>query len=273
MLIQMNSSTDALQDINKQVAYVWAAYTAETSVEKALYDIKSNDVDSIKIFQEKRALWTTKNLEESFLNYTADAGYFNRSYNNATQHEIKLWDVDYGDIVFEEVQPEDNFNILEINYNRDNADADLIVNILQYPNSNNSYSRCTFDRYLGSQCSHMTKTVINTKAEQWTMWTPLMATFPTWDPPYKDKLKIENFNTDNFNYRISFSTLLWDKTSMEYFVTNSWNRREIVNNYIEIDSIWTAVWSNSRIKLQKKIIQSVQPVSKYVIFSDSTIKK
>ncbi len=271
---QMSLTQETYLDIDKQVSYVGAWYTAEASVEKELLAIKSEDVDSLMKFNQVSWLWVKKNMEYGFINEWANSGYFDLELKSTTTAEIDLGSIIWWDIVFESLSNEDFFDSFVLNFNKTTS-SDILVEVVKIEKNGNKYVPCTFYNNIDDNCSYISKTVINSMDStlNWKVVDWLQIYYLSWENWFNNKIKIQWFNISSYNYRISFSTIRWDNIAFSYHVENWGIYKKVANNFIEIDTVWNAIDSFARLKLEKKISNDIQPNTKYVLFSDWEIAK
>ena len=270
---EMTITNDVVTDIDKHVSYVWAWYMAESSIQKELLALKTEDINSIDQMNIRSSLWTKKDMEYGFINAWADAWYFDLEVKNTPTADIDLGNTVWWDILFEWLKNEDYFDTFILNYNKSTA-SDLLVEVIR-SNKNWSFTRCDFYDNVDGNCTYLDKQVINTSDSNlnWTILNWLQIYFNSWTDGFNNKLTIQWFNANNYNYRITFSTLRGDSINFAYHVESWGISKSVVNNFIEIDTVWTAIDNFARIKLEKRITNNTQPNTKYVLFSNWEIAK
>lgn len=270
----IDEANKVLSDVDKQVSYVWAKYVAEASIEKELLAIKSEDVDKVMKFNDISWQWLKKDDEYWFINENADTWYFDLELNSTTTDEIELGSIVWGDILFEWLNNEDFFDTFILNFNK-NTSSDVLVEIIKSEKNNWNYEPCDFYENVEWNCSYVSKTVINGSDSNlnWRVIDWLQIYYKSWNDWYDNQIEIQWFNVNSYNYRISFSTLMWESIPFWYYVENWGWRKQVANNFIEIDTTGNAIDSFSRMRLEKRISNDIQPNSKYVIFSSSELAK
>jgi len=270
---QMTLTQDMQIDMSKQTSYVWAWYVAEASVEKELLALKSDDINKIVKFNEISWQWIKENSEYWFINEWADSWYFDLELSSTPSLEVDLWTIIWGDIVFEWLSNNDYFDTFLLNYNKSTT-SDILLEIIKSDNSG-TFESCDFYEEVEDSCSQVSKQVINTNdlTLHWSVLDWLQVYFETWDDWFSNKLKVQWFNVNSFDYRLSFSTLKGDSIAFAYYVQSGWVTKPVANNLIEIDTVGTAIDNFARLKLQKRITNDIQSNSKYVLFSDWEIAK
>ena len=272
-LASLTMTDDVIMNVDKQVWYVWATYVAEASIEKELLELKTYDIDSVDQMNTVASGGPRKDMEYGFLNAWADTGYFDLEVNNSPSADIDLWKIVWGDVVLESINFDDYFDTFVLNYNKWDT-SDVLMEIISWDKSG-SFERCDFDNYVDEDCLYIEKEVINTSDS--TMDGMLVGWYQvyyrTWDNNFDNQLYVQWFNPGNKNYRITFSTLKWESVDFSYFVERWGEKKMVVNNFIEIDTVWNAIDNFSRMKLEKRISNNMQPNSKYVIFSNWEIAK
>lgn len=260
-------------DVNNQVNNIWASYVAEASIEKELLNIKSQDIDRVNTLSNRLSTWVKEDMQYWFVHEWADSGYFDLTVKNTPSYDIDLWSIESWDLSFQNIPIVDLFDTFILNYNKSN-NKQILVEIIRY-NKNWSFSSCDVYGNIDGNCSYVQKTVINTSdsLQNGVVLNWYQILFQSGDNPFSNKVVVHWFNPNSYNYKITFNTLKWWNTEFQYYVTGGWNKKQVVNNFIEIDTIWTAIDSFARMKLTKKVSDDIKPMSKYVLFSDSEIIK
>lgn len=271
-MVTTDTAKDSLNWINQQVSSVWAQYMAESSIDKALYAIKSEDVNVTSGLNNFNAI-QKKDSQFWSMNAWADTWYFDLTLNASPSGEIDLWTLESADIVFENTQVVDYFDTFILNYNN-TSNKDVVVEVVKFRKWG-WYQACDLYDNLDNKCNWVEKFVINTSDATMNGMVKdgYVTRFLPGENPFKNKLTIQWFNSNTFDYRVTLNTLQWWNTEVSYYITESWNKKKVVNNLVEIDTIWNAIDSFSRMKLTKKVANEVQPITKYVLFSNSEIIK
>jgi len=272
--VNMQLSNEILLDTNKQVSFIWAKYVAEASIEKELLALKSEDVNKILKFNEISWVGLRKNMEYWFINEWADSWFFDLELKSKTSNQIDLGSIVWWDIVFEGLVNDDFFDTFILNYNKGTT-SDIMIEIIRTEKNWTNYVPCDFYDNVDWNCSFITKTVINWSDStlNWRIIDWFQIYYDSWNNGYDEMIKIQWFNINSYDYRVSFSTLRWESIPFSYYVQSWGIKKYVANNFIEIDTVWTAIDSFSRMRLEKRITNDIQPNSKYVLFSDWEIAK
>jgi hypothetical protein len=97
--------------------------------------------------------------------------------------------------------------------------------------------------------------------------------FEEGDDGYKNKLILEWFQPEDYTYRIVFNTISWNNSAFNYYVLKDSTKKKVANNIIEIDAVGNSTDNYNRLKLQKNIVKSLQPINDFVIISNEQISK
>jgi len=270
----IQQSSDVLLDVNKQISYVWAQYVAEASVEKQLLAIKSEDVDKIIKFNEISGQGSQKNAEYGFINEWADSGYFDLELKSTTSADVVLWSIVWWDVSLEWLWNDDFFDTFVLNYNQSTS-AWVLVEVIRSDKNGSNFTPCTFYDNVEGNCTYIQKTVVNSEDTtlNGTVIDGLQIYYQDGDNGYDNQIVLQGFNINSYNYRVSFSTLRWESVPFAYYVEWAWEKKKLANNFVEIDTVWTAIDSFARMKLEKRLSNDIQPNVKYALFSDGEIAK
>lgn len=274
--VQMDTSSELSQEIVRwQVFNTWARYAAEASIERQQAALKSEDIDSVDIFNEAFIQWTSADDKYWVVNKWVSSSYFDLALDTSTTAEIELWSIVWWDILLEDIQTQDRFWSFVLNYNTSVSSSDLLVEIVKKPKGDSFTKRCNFNDIADVDCDNSEKSVIFTRDNTLDggMLDSFYVEYLPWDDWYGDKLKVSGFIPDSYDYRVVFSTEMGNAIPFSYYVLDGSTKKKVANNHIEIDTIWNA-WDNfSRIRMEKKIVNSLKPLPKYVLFSDSSVEK
>ena len=273
MFLNMSYTQDDIVDVDKIVAYAWSRYVAEGSIQKELLAIKSEDIDAITRFNEISWIWPGEDSEYWFYNEFADTWYFDLELKSSTTASVNLWEITWGDIVFEWITSDDYFNTFVLNYNTTTSE-NILIEVIRIDDGWN-IDPCNLDDHINNNCNSFQKTVFNSSDSSLngTVVNWLQVYFREWQNWFQNRIEIFGFDVNSHDYRVIFSTLNGSEIEFSYHVEHSWNIKSVANNFIEIDTIWNAIDNFSRIRLEKRITNNIQPNTKYVLFSDWEIAK
>ena len=272
VILSMDAAELSARDVDRQETYVGAAYAAEAAVQKQLAAAKTSDVDAAGKVSAIAGGAAGADAAYGTVNMGADAGYFDAKFSTSPTTDLDLGDVPGGDVTVKAVRPEDWFNRVAIDYNVGSSE-DAQVSVVRSVRSTGE--RCGFEAYASGACADHVKFVVNTAdaARNGVPERGFAATYGAGQNGFADRVTIDGFDPDNWDYRISFSTLSGRPARWSYRAYANGVEKRLANNVVELDAIGTAIDQYSRTKVQKRVSDEMQPVSKYVLFSDGEIAK
>lgn len=272
VIAAVGSAELSARDVDRQEAYVAAAYAAEAAAQKSLSAAKSTDVDAADRLAQLAAGPAGADAGYGTANAGADAGYFDAEFSVAPSAELDLGDVPGGDVVVRAVPAEYRFDAIALDYGTD-APRDAYVTVVRSARS--ASVRCGFDASADGSCASFSKFVANT-ADASRNGVPergFVATYGPGEGEYKNRVKISGFDPDRWDYRISFATLDGKSVKWSYRAYADGAQRPVANNIVELNAVGTAIDQYARAKVQKRISDELQPTSGYVLFSDGIVAK
>lgn len=262
-------SSHLINNTQKSIEKTQAIYAAKSSLNESLSMISwIKDSDSIDMYED-----ASLDIESDNIEYTSNRNwYFNLMLNKNVSYEISSWNAYWWDFNFKYFNNEDLFDTLNLNFNKLNSSEDIVIEIYKEELELN-VKKCSIKNYL--TCNYINKTVIYTwdNTLNWVSQDWYYINYTSWDWDYNNKVVIEWFDLNNYIYRVNYYTPNFKKIDFNVYVTKNWERRAITNNLVEIESTWYSFDWYSKIKLQKKLVHSTQPVYNYVLFSDEIISK
>lgn len=251
-----------------------AYHAAQSAIHEKIYDIQNSELDQTESFLAELAKGTQENLAYLNLDGT-NQKFFDLTLSTTAKHEIDLWETYGSSILFKNIQNDDLFNKFVINYNgKDtNTNEDIVVNLVKY--TNKKVTRCNFDDYDTGECNYIEREVVNTADQTmngFLLWDYKII-FEEGDDGYKNKLILEWFQPEDYTYRIVFNTISWNNSAFNYYVLKDSTKKKVANNIIEIDAVGNSTDNYNRLKLQKNIVKSLQPINDFVIISNEQISK
>lgn len=263
------------EDISmNSIAYKSALYTSESSLNQVLLKVKDKESnDSISKYVNISNTIDSYNDEYTYYN-NSDTKYFDLKLNTTLSTVIDLWDTTWWDFLFKDLKITDQFDTVYINYDT-TADSKLLIEIYKKEKSY-GWSKCNFIDSLDLKCWYTSKSVFNTmdSTQNWLSVNGITAEYKnSWDWSYNKQVELSWFLTNIYDYRVVFNTIYWNNTNFSFYATWFWEKKDIANNYVELDVTGNASVNSSRIKLQKRVSNSIQPNMNFVLFSDQEIIK
>lgn len=253
--------------------YAWAYYTAESSIQKQLLTLKTEDVYVVDKANTYYSNAPSSALFDS-INNGADTRYFDAHITATTQEEVNLWRVNGNDVTFMNIPTQYFFNAISFEYNK--TDAESVEIVLTQAKLLPTDSRCNFLNYTTiSGCTDISKIIINSDDStlNWAFIGGFNITYSAWLNGFKNRVIVSGVNPDQYNYRVSSRTISGKPTDMRYTVMKNGVVAKIPSNTIEIGTVGNAIDNFARMKLQKNVTDQTASSINMVLFSNNNVNK